>query len=72
MGRIVFVGALAYACSQPALSQWRPAALNQSIVEFRRTFAETTNDGYRTIEAFKDLWSMRRVDRALRDLNSAL
>jgi hypothetical protein len=63
---------LVYFYGQPAMRPWRPAALDRSITEFRLTVDQATSDSYAARNAIADLWSMRKVQTALQNLNAAL
>jgi hypothetical protein len=63
---------LVYFYGQPAMGRWRPAALDQSIAEFRLAVDQAARDSYGGYHMLADLWSMRKVQAALQKLNATL
>lgn len=54
------------------MGRWRPAALDQSIAEFRLAVDQAARDSYGGYHMLADLWSMRKVQAALQKLNATL
>ncbi|MBN8964654.1 MAG: hypothetical protein J0H89_04575 [Rhizobiales bacterium] len=61
---------LIYFYSQPAMSGLRPAALDQSMLELRRTIDDAVNDGAHAYVFVTDLWTMRAVRVALQNVSA--